>query len=64
MVMEFKNNQKLALASSRYEFVDENLNYLSDDVIVDSVKFDNGLLTISLRKIIPDHQAKKVYDIE
>tara|TARA_B100002019_G_C21257981_1_gene595039 strand:+ start:320 stop:763 length:444 start_codon:yes stop_codon:yes gene_type:complete len=37
---------------------------LSDDVIVDGVKFDNGLLTINLRKIIPDHQAKKVYDIE
>lgn len=37
---------------------------LSDDVIVDGVKFNNGLLSIYLQKVVPDHQALKVYDIE
>ena len=37
---------------------------LSDDVIVDGVNFNNGLLTIYLQKVVPDHQALKVYDIE
>ena len=36
---------------------------LSDDVEIGEVKFDNGLLTIELKKIIPDHQKLKVYDI-
>lgn len=37
---------------------------LSDDVIVEGVDFKNGLMTVSLRKVIPDHQALKVYAIE
>ena len=36
---------------------------LSDDVEVDAVRYNNGLLTVDLRKVIPDHQKKKVYDI-
>ena len=36
---------------------------LSDDVEVGEVKFDNGMLTIPLKKIIPEHQQLKVYDI-
>jgi len=36
---------------------------LSDDVEVGDVKFDNGLLTIELKRIIPDHQKLKVYEI-
>ncbi|WLW37094.1 heat shock protein [Synechococcus phage S-MS29] len=36
---------------------------LSDDVEVGDVKFNNGLLTIELKRIIPDHQKLKVYDI-
>jgi molecular chaperone IbpA len=36
---------------------------LSDDVVVGDVTFGNGLLTIKLNKIIPDHQKKKVYEI-
>ena len=36
---------------------------LSDDVEVGEVKFDNGMLTISLKKIIPEHQQLKVYEI-
>ena len=36
---------------------------LSDDVEVGDVKFTNGLLSITLTKIIPDHQKRKVYDI-
>tara|TARA_Y100000004_G_C8870772_1_gene393188 strand:+ start:421 stop:864 length:444 start_codon:yes stop_codon:yes gene_type:complete len=36
---------------------------LADDVEVGEVKFDNGLLSIELRKIIPEHQKKKTYEI-
>ena len=33
-------------------------------VEVGKVKFDNGLLTIELKKIIPEHQQLRVYDID
>jgi len=36
---------------------------LSDDVEIGEVKFKDGMLTIQLSKIIPDHQKLKVYDI-
>ena len=36
---------------------------LSDDVEIGDVKFINGMLTINLQKIIPEHQQLKVYDI-
>lgn len=36
---------------------------LADDVRVSSVDFADGLLTISLEKIIPEHQKKTVYNI-
>lgn len=36
---------------------------LADDVRVSSVDFADGLLTISLEKIIPDHQKKTTYTI-
>ena len=37
---------------------------LSDDVEIGTVTFNNGLLVVELRKIIPDHQKLKVYDIQ
>lgn len=37
---------------------------LSDDQEIGEVKFENGLLTINVHKIVPDHQKLKVYDIE
>jgi molecular chaperone IbpA len=37
---------------------------LSDDVEVKDVVFDDGLLTIKLNKVIPDHQKKKVYPVK
>ena len=37
---------------------------LADDVEIGTVKFTNGLLVIELRKIIPDHQKLKVYEID
>jgi molecular chaperone IbpA len=37
---------------------------LSDDVEIGKVKFNNGLLVVELRKIIPDHQKLKVYEIQ
>jgi molecular chaperone IbpA len=36
---------------------------LADDVRISSVDFADGLLTISLEKIIPEHQKKTVYKI-
>jgi len=36
---------------------------LSDDVEVGTVSFKNGMLMVELRKIIPDHQKLKVYEI-
>lgn len=36
---------------------------LSDDVEIGKVTFRNGLLTIELNKIIPEHQKRKVYEI-
>jgi molecular chaperone IbpA len=36
---------------------------LSDDVRVSSVEYTDGLLTISLEKIVPDHQKKTVYEV-
>ena len=36
---------------------------LSDDVEIGTVTFTNGLLVVELRKIIPDHQKLKVYEI-
>jgi len=36
---------------------------LADDVRVSSVDFEDGLLTISLEKIIPEHQKKTTYTI-
>ena len=37
---------------------------LSDDVEIGDVEFNNGLLTIELKKVIPEHQKLKVYDIQ
>ena len=37
---------------------------LSDDVEIGKVAFNNGMLVIELRKIIPDHQKLKVYEIQ
>lgn len=34
---------------------------LSDDVEVSSVNFEDGLLTIVLKRIIPEHQKRKVW---
>ena len=36
---------------------------LSDDVVVGDVSFVDGLLTIKLNRVIPDHQKKKTYEI-
>lgn len=36
---------------------------LADDVRISSVDFADGLLTISLEKIIPEHQKKTTYTI-
>ena len=37
---------------------------LSDDVEVSDVQFDKGMLIIRLRRVIPDHQKKKTYELK
>ena len=34
---------------------------ITDDTEVGSVKFEDGLLTVELNKIVPDHHARKEY---
>jgi molecular chaperone IbpA len=34
---------------------------ISDDVEVKEVTFDDGLLSVKLVKIVPEHQKKKVW---
>ena len=34
---------------------------ITDDTEVGSVKFEDGLLTVELKKIVPDHHARKEY---
>jgi len=36
---------------------------LSDDIEVYETKLEDGLLTVRLRRVIPDHQKKKVYEL-
>lgn len=36
---------------------------LSDDVEVSDVNFDNGMLIIKLKRVIPEHQKKKTYSL-
>ena len=36
---------------------------LSDDVVVGDISYVDGLLTIKLNRVIPEHQKKKVYEI-
>jgi molecular chaperone IbpA len=37
---------------------------LSDDVEITGAEFNNGMLVVSLHKIVPDHQKLKIYDIK
>jgi molecular chaperone IbpA len=37
---------------------------LSDDVEIGDVTFENGLLTITLNRIIPEHQKRKTYELK
>ena len=36
---------------------------LADDAVVESVKYENGLLIITLKKYLPEAQKRKVLDI-
>lgn len=36
---------------------------LADDTVIDGVTYENGLLTIALRKELPEAQKRKVLDI-
>lgn len=46
---------------SKRSFV--NTWQLGEDIKVSSVDFEDGLLTISLEKIIPEHQKRMIYEI-
>ena len=36
---------------------------LSDDVEVKDISFEDGLLTIKINRVIPEHQKKKIYQL-
>ena len=36
---------------------------LSDDTVVDGVRYENGLLTITLKRVLPEAQKRRVLDI-
>ena len=36
---------------------------LSDDTVVSGVRYENGMLTITLKKVLPEAQRRKVLDI-
>ena len=39
----------------------ERIWTITDDTEIGSVKFEDGLLTVELNKIVPDHHARKEY---
>lgn len=76
--IEVTTEQNILRVTSKVEKRDTERNYLhkglskrsfnnswqlSEDVKVSSVNFEDGLLTISLEKIIPEHQKKTTYNI-
>ena len=36
---------------------------LADDTVVDGVKYENGLLTVTLKRVLPEAQQRKVLSI-
>jgi molecular chaperone IbpA len=77
--IEISTEQNILRVASRVEKRDTERNYLhkglskrsfnnswqlSEDVKVASVDFEDGLLIISLEKIIPEHQKRTVYKIK
>ncbi|QIN97032.1 Hsp20 small heat shock protein [Synechococcus phage S-H34] len=36
---------------------------LSDDTVVNSVNYENGMLTVTLNRILPEAQQRKVFEI-
>ena len=36
---------------------------LADDTVVDGVKYENGLLTVTLKRVVPEAQQRKVLPI-
>ena len=36
---------------------------LGDDTVVEGVAFENGLLTVTLKRVLPEAQQRKVFDI-
>jgi molecular chaperone IbpA len=76
--IEVSTEQNILRVTSKHEEPDSTRNYihkglskrnfvrswqLSEDVRVKDVQFQDGLLTIDLEKIIPEHQKRTVYDI-
>lgn len=70
----YTENNQLIVESSKvsekeYEYIHRSLSNrnfrriwsLSDDVIVKEVTFEDGLLSLILEKIIPEHQKKRVF---
>lgn len=70
----FTENNQLVIESTKVnekerEYIHRSLSTrnfrrvisLCDDIVVKEVSFEDGLLTVILEKIIPEHQKKKVF---
>lgn len=77
--IEVSTEQNILRVTSKHEDKDTTRTYLhkglskrsfnrswqlSEDIRVKDVLFEDGLLTIDLEKIIPEHQKKTTYDIK
>lgn len=76
--IEVTTESNILRVASRHEKADNSVSYvykglskrsfnnswqLADDVRVTDVRYDNGLLSISLEKVVPEHQKRVTYKI-
>ena len=76
--IEVTTESNILRVASRHEKADNSVSYvykglskrsfnnswqLADDVRVTGVRYDNGLLSISLEKVVPEHQKRVTYKI-
>lgn len=76
--IEVTTESNILRVASRHEKADSSVSYvykglskrsfnnswqLADDVRVTGVRYDNGLLSISLEKVVPEHQKRVTYKI-
>ena len=73
-LMVYTENNKLFVEGQKEDDVESNYKHrglakrsfvrswtIPDDIRVEEVEFENGLLTVRLHKIVPEHQKRKDY---